>query len=197
MKKLLAILIAVIIPFIGYAEADDTSASSANLGRIRDIFPDEVLATIIRDNCGRFSIDQYVTQDDLESIKFLNIDNKWEGYGKVYSLTGIGYLKNLESLSGRYCGVSELPEELRLCTHLRSLDMYCTPIETLPDWIGEFTDLVVLDVSETNISEIPETIGNLKNLKHLDIGRTKVTSLPSSIYSLQLKTLRMEGLPIK
>ncbi|MBQ6961771.1 MAG: hypothetical protein IJP78_12405 [Clostridia bacterium] len=222
MKKMIAFFIAIMIPFIASAETIDelmrqrevllielsevnekiaqikkAAIPSGSLGRICDLFPDEVLATIIRDNCAKFSIEQSITREELEKISSINFSDVWKGYGEVCDLTGIGLLVNLKWVSGEYCGVHELPEEFRNCIHLQSLNMGYSDLEILPEWIGDFSELNSLNITETNISKIPETIGNLKNLKHLFIGGTKVTELPNSIYNLQLESLNMKGLPIK
>ena len=60
------------------------------LGKIIDIFPDEELAIMIRDSCGKISIEQPVTQSDLDRVDMLTCV-----FNDIHDFTGIRYLRNL------------------------------------------------------------------------------------------------------
>lgn len=203
-----------------------TAADNESLGKFKDLFPDEVLAMIIRDKCAKFSIEQTVTQAELDKITSLRILST--AYGRLSDLTGIGHLRNLKSLESYYYDGESLPEDLCTLQHLESLsiwvagnygagyiklavlpesignltslkclDLQCCSITELPESIGNLNNLEYLNVNHTYIAALPESIGNLTKLKELHIGYTSITELPESIWSLTLDKLYMGGLPIK
>lgn len=174
------------------------SALGESLGKIKDLFPDETFACIIRDKCGRLSIQQEVTADDLNKITTI-VDHGplYHGYGIIKDLTGIGYLTELNWLELEYNSIISLPDEIRNCKNLKYIHLSHNELETITEWIGELSELSTLDISNTNVSKLPESIGNLKNLKYLYIGNTKITELPESLWNLDLEIIDMKGLPIK
>lgn len=244
MKKKILFFIAIMIPCIASAETIDelirqrevllvelsainekiaqarkSESPERSLGRICDIFPDEVMALTVRDACGKFSIQQEVTADDLSSVREIEPE-----LGTIIKdLTGIGYLTNLISIRlDWYRGdIREFPDEMRNCTNLCFLDIQEIGLTKFPEWIDDLSNLWRIDASGNNLSELPDSIcsltnlhsldissnkailrlpdniGNLTNLSELKISYTGITVLPDSIYTLNLKTLEMKGLPIK
>lgn len=181
------------------AKAEKTTDNGESLGKIKDVFPDEALALIVRDKCGKFSIEQTVTQEDLDRVTTIIISNT--DYGCVQDLTGIGKLRKLKRLSFynsmKYEGTT-LPEEFFTLSELDTLELAGSPnLCELPEGIGNLTNLTYLDLSRTGIPELPETIGQLTKLKYLKIAHTKITALPDAIWNLELSSLDMAGLPIK
>lgn len=172
--------------------------SEESLGRIIDLFPDETFACIIRDKCGKISIQQTVTQAELDEIDII-VDNGplYHGYGVIKNITGIGYLTNLYWLELEYNEISALPDEMRNCKALKYVQMQHNELNSITEYIGELTNLSTLDVSYSNISKLPESIGNLENLEYLNIGHTQITELPDSVWNLDLEMINMQGLPIK
>lgn len=244
MKKVLIILIALLIPVAAMTETLDeltsqrdslliqltgineqiaqirkTESPAGSIGRICDIFPDEGMAITVRDACGKFSIEQEVTAEDLAKVKSVD-----PAYGlKIHDLTGIGYLTELVSLSidweqGEF---EEFPDEMKNCLQLSNIIVDSSRLNKLPDWIGELTELWIIDIRgnavsvipdslcnltklykldisyNKAISELPKNIGNLSSLKELNISNTGITSLPESIYALDLNEINMDNLPIK
>ena len=182
------------------AKAEKTADNGESLGKIKDIFPDEALAMCVRDKCGKFSIEQTVTQEDLDRVTYIDLSDA--DYGYFTDLTGIGQLRNLREFrlinDMRFLG-THFPEEFYTLTNLKHLEIgnvapnFCKLSESL----GNLTGLTFIDVGRTPLLELPESIGNLKELKYLDIGRTKITELPDSIWALDIETLNMAMLPIK
>lgn len=187
------------------------------LGKIIDLFPDETLAIIIRDQCGKISIEQPVTQADLDRVEMLTCI-----YDDIHDFTGIRYLRNMWYFhtNEHYSGV--FPEELRYCLSLRSLYLKYNPnITVIPDWIGELVNLETIDFYKDNILQLPDSIcnltklklldvswneglaalpanmGNLSNLQNLDISHTAITELPDSIWNLQLSSFYKTGTSIR
>lgn len=234
MKKIItlitALLIIVCAPLAFAEEVGEKNANTASgfvsdeltLGKIKELFPDKALAKFVRDALGKISIEQTVTQAELDTITWLSISSD-KDYGDFSDLTGIGYLRNLKNFclysSMEYLG-TEFPEEFYTLTKLQDLSVpgqkitalsesignltnlvYLivrdTEITTLPESIGNLTKLEYLDVSNTEIASLPESIGNLTKLYNLNISYTNIKELPDSIWNLKLDTLGMKGLPIE
>lgn len=193
-----------------------TQSPTGSLGKIKDLFPDENFAIAVRDACGKFSIEQEVTQEDLDRVWIMNSSFVT---GPIGDLTGISLLRKCNWYEFRYTG-THFPEEMKQATWLKYLYFNSSNIEEIPDWIDCLAELSTLELSYskittlpdsicnlpnlgrlcidgTNVAELPANIGNLSSLKTLDISNTKITALPESIYSLSLETIRMKGLPIK
>lgn len=165
---------------------------------IKNLFPDEALAKLVRDATRKFSINQNVTQEELDQVKYISIFHG--DYGDFNDLTGIGLLHNLETFDlyngTKYLG-TVFPDEFYELKKLKSISVCGSSIISLSDKVGNLENLEELDVSYTGISLLPDSIGNLSNLKDLDIAFTKITELPDSIYTLSLDKLDMGGLPIE
>ncbi|MBR6861230.1 MAG: hypothetical protein IKM73_07915 [Acidaminococcaceae bacterium] len=198
-------------------QVEDGVMPEEALGKIIDLFPDEELAKIIRDKCGKFSIEQPVTQADLD-----NIEQLLGLYNDIHDFTGIRYLRNLTYFHANEHYDGAFPEELRFCRLLSTLSLYSNPnITAIPDWIGELVNLQWVDFHSDNIVQLPDSfcdltnleyldlgrninlvalpdsIGNLKNLQNLYISQTAITELPESIWNLTLSYIDMSGLPIR
>ena len=196
-----------------------TTPGEESLGKIKDLFPDEAFALVIRDKCGKFSIEQTVTQAELDKITWLQLT----GFRNIYDLTGIGYLRHLSSLEmangSTYRGKS-FPDEFYTLTEMYKINLMFSEVEelspaianltnlhylllptcnirTLPDSIGNLSNLVSIDLASSDLQALPDTIGNLSSLRSLNISYTNVTELPESIWALDLSSINMAGLPIK
>lgn len=198
-------------------QVEEGTGTDESLGRIIDLFPDENLAIVIREGCAKFSIEQTVTQADLDKITIIS-----ERLSDIHDLTGIGLLRNLEyiGLDDNYDG--PFPEEIRNCPALRTIWIVNNEhITELPEWIGELTNLEIIDLYRDNITRLPDSlctlpkleeldvhnnsaltslpqnIGNCSTLKRLYISYTGISELPASLYNLELTVLKMEGTSIK
>lgn len=198
-------------------QANDGVVADEAIGKIIEIFPDEELAITIRNSCGKISIEQSVTQEDLDRVEMLTCI-----YNDIHDFTGIRYLRNLWYFhtNDHYDGV--FPDELRYCQSLKSLYITDNPnITVIPDWIDELINLETIDFSHDNITQLPDSIcnllklesfdvsrneglsklpvniGNLTKLQRLVISRTAISELPDSTWNLSLSYFGAEGLPIK
>lgn len=159
------------------------AVADGNLGKIKDLFPDEVLACIIRDECAKFSIEQTVTAEELEKITWLDVESG-ASHGLVTDLTGIGYLTNLKTIYGYRSGIEYLPDEMQNCVYLETLSIWYCNLKALPDWIGNLQSLDYINIAHTDVSILPESICDLVNLKILSAWDTKLTALPEGIGNL-------------
>lgn len=187
------------------ARVEKTTETSESLGKISHLFPDEVLAKYVRDKCGKFSIEQTVTQAELDKILRLTMVGTSD-YGAIHDLTGVSLLRNLIDITlnnGAYLGAT-LPDEICLLTRLESLSIHhlpsgyhTIPLASLPENIGHLTNLRSLTLTSTSIKALPDSIGRLTSLRSLEISYTGITELPDAIWSLELDSIGMRGLPIE
>lgn len=164
---------------------------------IAELFPDKWIAKHIRDELGKFSTSDTVTQDELDTITRFRVSGQTIDHIQVTTLEGLQYLRNLKALEiNAQDNIFEIPEWIGLLVNLTSLEFSYCPIVTVPDCICNLTKLRSLDFSCSDIQALPEDIGNLIDLETLDISRTKITELPQSIYNLSLKSFNRVGLDI-
>ena len=219
-KYVIAILLIVVMLFgFTYAIAEDLSSSSLDElyelrkaineeiasrrsvidlqegSPIQDIFPDKDLAKLVRDETGKISIKDKVTQDDLDSVSSIYATRNED----VKSLEGIEYLRNLESLSmfGQK-NLAYIPETIGTLESLGRIEFSESEfLEYLPDSICDLPELRSLDLRSSAIKALPDDIGNLSSLEYLDISYTNITELPESIYALNLKTFTRTGIDME
>ncbi len=152
--------------FAGARAADPT---------IIQLFPDTEFAYKISRVLYKNSINDTITQDELDSITELGLPDT------VRDLTGISHLTKLETLN----------------------IMYNKNLQTLPAEIGSLANLQKLNVSACSLTSLPAEIGNLRSLQRLDLQNNSLTSLPaevenlSSLKKLDLLKNKMERFPVE
>ncbi len=171
-----------------------SDSSGESLGSIQSLFPDEDFAMFIRDKLQKFSISQPVTQDELDTIKSVNLG----GFGnyQAANLTGIHYLRNLKTLDLSWqskCTV--IPDEVCELAYLSEIDIDYSSFTSLPESIGNCSNLSSIKACSSDLRSLPESITNLVNLQTLDLEQNKsLSSLPNEIGNLvNLKTLNMHS----
>lgn len=219
MKKLAIMIIVLILPIIAAAE-ELSSMSTEDLKALRlsinneiasriasekitdgttisDLFPDEWIARHIRDELGKFSTNDIITQDELDTIEKLYISGQTSDHIQISTLEGVQHLRNLKRLEiNLQENICEIPEWVGTLTKLTYLEFRYCPITIVPDCVCELINLKVLILFGSDIIELPDDIGNLTELKTLDISYTKITELPMSIYNLNLDKFNREGLDV-
>jgi len=165
---------------------------------IADLFPDHILAMKVRDAIGAISTKDPVTQDELDTIRTISVNGAVSGETHdLKDVTGIEYLRNLEAIHFvRQDNLTELPDSIGSCVHLRVIDLRSSGIKELPNSICDLIELQELDVSYSELDKLPDDIGNLQALKELDISHTKIMELPASIRNLTLDKFRREGMDL-
>lgn len=160
---------------------------------LTEIFPDKNLAVYIRDEIGAISINDPITQEDLNRVKDIQIG----GDISIESLEGIQYLRNLSFINiYKQTGAIYLPDCLDTFPNLYAIWLRHCDITELPPSIVNCSGLKELNISHTAITNLPEDIGNLHMLKKLDISNTKIKSLPESIRLLDLDEFNRKGLDL-
>ena len=112
------------------AESKDSSQETEPITEptaIKDIFPDEELAAAICTKLGKFSVDDTVTQADLDTITTFS-----SGDFKPSSAVGIGHMRSLTSLEFANTSISSLPAEIGNLTSLEHLIIWGCPLSSLP-----------------------------------------------------------------
>lgn len=105
-----------------------------------------------------------------------------EGYGLPTRLS----LVNL--------GLQDIPPQIGLLTHLKTLDLEGNLLSTIPSSIGNMHRLESLVLDRNQIETLPNTIGELKHIQQLDLRGNQLTNLPDSISKLAaLKVLKLTG----
>lgn len=119
-------------------------------------------------------------------------------------------LLSLEALDLSWHGVSEIPEQLRHLTQLKSLtfdksrDGLTAPhwklsknesrIKEIPDWISELHNLEELSLVGNNIRVVPEAITKLTKLRKLYLSRNHIMSFHRDMDRLiALEVLWLDG----
>ena len=164
---------------------------------IAELFPDTWIAGHIRDELGKFSTSDIVTQEELDTITQFRVNGQTVDHIQVTTLEGLQYLRCLKRLEiNNQENITEIPEWVGTLVNLTFLEFRYCPIVTVPDCICNLTELRTLNFFGSDIQGLPEDIGNLINLENIDIAHTQITKLPASIYNLTLKSFDREGLDI-
>lgn len=174
---------------------------------LRDLFEDKALARLVRDELNVFSVDDAVTQAQLDAVTELRIP----GGTMLSSIAGISHLRNLETLEfatgvttvyGAKYRISdpdkspmlctELPDEIGLLTNLRHLSFHQTRFEHLPDSMRNLINLETFCIRGAEFNELPDWIAEWTQLKTLEIWQCFIKSVPDSIGTLaNLTELRL------
>ena len=157
---------------------------------LAELFPDTWIARKIRDQLGKFSTKDIVSQEELDTITSLRIDGQTVDNIQVSSLEGLQYLRNLTRLEvNMQNSIFDIPEWIGSLQNLIYLEFRYCPIKTIPDSVCNLITLKTLNLYGSDLESLPTDIGNLTNLENLNIAHTKITELPSSIYNLSLNKL--------
>lgn len=119
------------------------------------LFPDPYFAELVAFYTGH-NVYDIATQSDLDKITDLKTStNDVLIVDSVFDLTGIGNLRNLESM-----------------------DLSNMYIANVPDEIENLVALKTVDLSSNQIVHISENIGYLSNLEELHFDNNKIASFP-------------------
>jgi len=89
--------------------------------------------------------------------------------------------ENLEYLSLSYCGLTELPSDIKRLTKLKVLELNNNQIKILPPEIGELKSLEVLDIGNNSFKDMPDMLFSLPNLKTIKLSNNNIEDLPPGI----------------
>ncbi|EAD9617451.1 InlB B-repeat-containing protein [Listeria monocytogenes] len=166
-------------------QADTISKPTA----INELFPDDALAEVIRVELGKTSVNEMVSQNELDVLTILDADAKG-----IKTIEGVQYVNNLAKLDlgannlsdiNALAGLTKL-QELSLADNLQLSD-----IEALAG-LKNLTKLYVTSLEISNISPLSD----LTNLSYLWISSPKLSDIRALSNVTTLETLIVRDSPI-
>ncbi|MCW07170.1 LPXTG cell wall anchor domain-containing protein [Listeria monocytogenes] len=149
--------------------------------KISVIFPDAALAETIRDTLGKSSVDDIVTQAELDTITRVS-----ESYRGIADISGMENLTNLGYLHLNNNQISDISPLANL-TNLSNLDLYNNQISDISP-LANLTNLSDLGLYNNQISDI-SPLANLTNLSNLDLNNNQISDLSPLSNLTNLKDL--------
>lgn len=99
--------------------------------------------------------------------------------------------------------LKHLPEEVRVYTKLKIINLYDNDFYNLPTWLSELKHLEELYLGFNVFNEVPPVVLEMKNLVKLDLYDNEITIIPSEIQNIEtlqefsLSLNPIETLPIE
>lgn len=199
LDELLALRSEVSSRIVELYQEQEPEIPEGSLGTIAELFPDESFAMAVRDELGKLSISQPVTQDELDEITRISVPDE-RSFGEIKSIVGIGHLRNLESLTmvnGAAEGLTVLPDEFYSLSSLRYVNLHINSIKEISPLIGNLTSLETFAISGAEITDLPDELINCVSLKALDISHSNITEVPAVLFSMPDVKVSMEGTNVK
>ncbi|MBC1388549.1 internalin [Listeria innocua] len=137
--------------------------------KISVIFPDAALAEIIRATLGKSSVDDIVTQAELDTITRVS-----EIYRGIADISGMENLTNLDYLRLNNNQISDISPLANL-TNLSYLDLYNNQISDISP-LANLANLSYLDLYNNQISDI-SPLANLTNLSGLRLNSNQISDV--------------------
>ncbi|MEG3638851.1 leucine-rich repeat domain-containing protein [Magnetococcus sp. PR-3] len=90
--------------------------------------------------------------------------------------------------------LTDLPDEIGLCSNLESLDLSDNRLTTLPVALGHLDRLQLLDLRDNQLTDLPENLVKLQRLAFLRMGNNRFSTLPMVVCRLSgLRRLVLRG----
>ncbi|RJZ11259.1 Internalin-A [Listeria monocytogenes] len=153
--------------------------------KISVIFPDANLAEAIRRFLGKSSVDDIVTQNELDTIRVLRL----EGFG-VSDFSGMEFLTNLNTIMGDDNQINDLSPLANL-TNLNYLYLNNNQISDLNP-LTNLTNIVNLNLSDNKVSDL-SPLANLSRLYNVDLNNNQISDLSPLTNSTDIAMLALNG----
>ncbi|ENI0605483.1 leucine-rich repeat domain-containing protein [Listeria monocytogenes] len=137
--------------------------------KISVIFPDAALAEVIRNTLGKSSVDDVVTQAELDTITQVSAPSK--GIADISGMENLTNLSNLDLNNNQISDVSPLSN----LTNLKDLGLYNNQISDISP-LSNLTNLSNLDLNNNQISDV-SPLSNLTNLKDLGLYNNQISDI--------------------
>jgi len=98
-----------------------------------------------------------------------------------HALNRASYLFNTRTF---IAGIKELPDSIKECKSLRSIDISVNPFERFPDAITHIVALRELYINDAYIEYLPANFGRLSALRTLELRENNMMTLPKSMSRL-------------
>ncbi|EJU4176935.1 InlB B-repeat-containing protein [Listeria monocytogenes] len=153
--------------------------------KISVIFPDATLAEVIRAELGKNSVDDVITQAELNTIFDLSVKNK----GRV-DLSGVENLTSLSWLVLHNTEISDLSpvKDLKRLSTLQGTSCGISDLSSL----SNLTSLTSLYLESNNISDL-SPLANLTGLTHLRLDGNEISDISSLSRLVRLGLLNLEN----
>ncbi|ECB9649890.1 LPXTG cell wall anchor domain-containing protein [Listeria monocytogenes] len=152
--------------------------------KISVIFPDAALAETIRDTLGKSSVDDIVTQAELDTITRVS-----ESYRGIADISGMENLTNLSHLNLNYNQISDISPLANLA-NLSNLDLDNNQISDISS-LANLTNLKNLYLNNNQISDI-SSLANLTNLEYLYLNYNQISDISPLSNLTNLRWLGLE-----
>ncbi|EAG4503503.1 LPXTG cell wall anchor domain-containing protein [Listeria monocytogenes] len=153
--------------------------------KISVIFPDAALAEVIRAELGKNSVDDVITQAELNTIFDLSVKDK----GRVY-LSGVENLTSLSWLVLHNTEISDL-SPVKDLKRLSTLQVTSCGISDLSS-LSNLTSLTSLYLESNNISDL-SPLANLTGLTHLRLDGNEISDISSLSRLVRLGLLNLKN----
>ncbi|MBC1665527.1 LPXTG cell wall anchor domain-containing protein [Listeria welshimeri] len=153
---------------------------------INELFPDSDLAEVMRVELGKTSVNDIISQNELDTLTILNGGNK-----NIKSIEGIQYLNNLVKIDLNENDISNI-NNLAGLTNLKNLNLgENLQLKDITALSG-LTTLTNFTVGSLELSDI-SALSNLANLTDLWIASPKLSNISalSSLTNLESLTVRI------
>ncbi|ABK42986.1 small GTP-binding protein [Magnetococcus marinus MC-1] len=120
---------------------------------------------------------------------------------ELLSKLALARQQGLKALDLSSLELTELPDEIGLCSNLESLDLSDNRLTTLPVALGHLDRLQLLDLRDNQLTDLPENLVKLQRLAFLRLGNNHLSKLPnvvcrlSGLRRLVLRGNRLSSLP--
>lgn len=81
--------------------------------------------------------------------------------------------------SGR---IKEVPNELKICTGIKYLDLFGNSIHEIPDWFFQFKKLEHLSLKNNSLKTLPTIIFTIENLRYLNLADNQINEINSHYF---------------
>nr|CRH07284.1 Conserved protein of unknown function. Containing small GTP-binding domain and Leucine-rich repeat (LRR) domain [Candidatus Magnetococcus massalia] len=103
-------------------------------------------------------------------------------------------MQGIKALDLSGLDLTELPDEIGLCTNLETLDLSDNQLSEIPLTLGHLDRLQLLDLRGNKLRVLPENMVKLQNLAFLRLGYNQFSAFPQSICHLgKLRRLILRG----
>lgn len=184
-KKLKSITLAALCVLVDAFFTSQCFASNLTGSKqIREVFPDKEVAKIISDDLKKASLNDFVTQDELNTITTISC-SKREELQKNLSIEGVQYLNGLRSFFVAGYRVDDLTPLSNL-TELYEIHMIFTQLNNLRP-LSTLVNLHRLELSYNQITDLTP-LSQLNNLYWLDLRNNRIFDLNplSRLINLQI-----------
>lgn len=157
--------------------------------KIQEIFPDENFAIAVKQHLKKSSINDYVSQDELNSIE--KFDYRMNNKISI-NIEGIQYLNDLKYCAIIGCQLTDIGRLSQL-TKLSTLFLsYNCLFDLTP--LSNLNNLTHLELSNNQISNL-QPLSSLNNLCWLEIAQNQIEDISPLKRLKKLKTLNIVGNP--